>query len=223
VTMRLVIADDSLLLRRGLVRLLEDDGFEVVGQAAEAEDLLRKVGAHRPDVALVDVRMPPNFGDEGLRAARTIRERWPETGVLVLSEYLEKAMAMELFADGTEGLGYLLKHRVSDLEQFGDAIRRVGRGGSALDPMVVSQLLGRWREDEPLEQLTARELEVLNLVAEGLSNLGIAEKLTLSARGVEKHITNTYEKLDIGGEPLEHRRVRAVLMCLAGSRRPVAS
>jgi DNA-binding NarL/FixJ family response regulator len=217
--MRLVIADDSLLLRRGLVRLLEDDGFHVVGQAADAEDLLRKVGAHRPDVALVDVRMPPDFGDEGLRAARTIRETWPEIGVLVLSEHLEQVMARELFADGTEGLGYLLKQRVSDLEQFGDAIRRVGNGGSALDPRVVSQLLGRRREDEPLERLTARELEVLNLLAEGLSNLGIAERLTLSERGVEKHITNIYEKLEIGSEPLEHRRVRAVLISLVGTRR----
>jgi DNA-binding NarL/FixJ family response regulator len=220
--MRVVIADDSLLLRRGLGRLLEDDGFEVVGQAADAEDLLRKVGAHRPDVALVDVRMPPDFGDEGLRGARAIRERWPEVGVLVLSEYLEPVMAMELFADGTEGLGYLLKSRVQDLEQFGDAVRRVGRGGSALDPRVVSQLLGRRREDEPLERLTAREIEVLSLLAEGLSNMGIAERLTLSERGVEKHITNFYEKLDISNEPLEHRRVRAVLMYLAGARRQAA-
>jgi DNA-binding NarL/FixJ family response regulator len=216
--MRLVVADDSLLLRRGLVRLLEDDGFEVVGQAADAEDLLRKVGAHRPDVALVDVRMPPDFGDEGLRAARTIRENWPEVGVLVLSEHLEQVMAMELFADGTEGLGYLLKQRVEDLGRFGDAIRRVGNGGSALDPRVVSQLLGRRREDELLERLTAREIEVLSLLAEGLSNLGAAERLTLSERGVEKHITNLYEKLDLGSEPLEHRRVRAVLMYLAGDR-----
>lgn len=217
--MRLVIADDSLLLRRGLIRLLEDDGFDVVGQAGDAEDLLRKVGAHRPQVALVDVRMPPDFADEGLRAAQTIRETWPEVGVLVLSEYLEQVMAMELFADGTEGLGYLLKQRVSDLRQFGDAIRRVGNGGSALDPRVVSQLLGRRRDDEPLDRLTPREIEVLGLLAEGRSNLGIAELLTLSERGVEKHITNIYEKLDIGSEPLDHRRVRAVLMYFAGARR----
>ena len=213
-----MIADDSLLMRRGLARLLEDDGFEVVGEAAEAEDLLRKVGAHRPDVALVDVRMPPGFSDEGLRAARTIRETWPEVGVLVLSERLEQVMAIELFADGTDGLGYLLKQRVTDLEGFGDAIRRVGHGGSALDPRVVSQLLGRRREEQPLERLTAREGEVLSLVAEGLSNLGIADRLTLSGRGVEKHITNAYEKLELGSEPFEHRRVRAALMHLAGVR-----
>jgi DNA-binding NarL/FixJ family response regulator len=216
--MRLVVADDSLLLRRGLVRLLEDDGFDVVGQAADALDLIRKVGAHRPDVALVDVRMPPEFGDEGLRAARAIRQQWPEIGVLVLSEHLEPAMAMELFADGTEGLGYLLKHRVSDLDQFGAAIRRVGNGGSALDPRVVSRLLGRRRQDAPLERLTARETEVLNLVAEGLSNLGIAQRLTLSERGVEKHITNAYEKLEIASDPHGHRRVRAAVMYLTAVR-----
>ncbi|MCW2995687.1 MAG: response regulator transcription factor [Conexibacter sp.] len=217
--MRLVVADDSMLMRAGLVGLLEDDGFEVVAQAADAEDLLRKVGAHQPDVALVDVRMPPDFVDEGLRAARVIRERWPSVGVLVLSEHLEHAMAMELFADGTDGLGYLLKQRVTDLGQFGNAIRRVGKGGSALDPSVVSQLLGRHRGDKPLELLTAREIEVLGLVAEGRSNLGIAALLTLSERGVEKHITNIYEKLEIGSQPLDHRRVRAALTYLGGVRR----
>jgi DNA-binding NarL/FixJ family response regulator len=216
--MRLVVADDSLLLRHGLARLLEDDGFEVVGQAADAEELLRKVGAHRPDVALVDVRMPPDFGDEGLRAAATIRHRWPDIGVLVLSEHLDQALAMELFADGTAGLGYLLKHRVSDLRQFGDAIRRVGTGGSALDPSVVSQLLGRGDDDE-LERLTPREIQVLGLIAEGRSNLGIAEVLTLSERGVEKHISNIYDKLDVASDPADHRRVQATLLYLAGARR----
>jgi DNA-binding NarL/FixJ family response regulator len=217
--MRLVVADDSMLLRVGLVRLLEDDGFEVVGQAGDAEDLLRKVGAHRPDVALVDVRMPPDFSDEGLRAATVIRQRWPEVGVLVLSEHLDQAMAMELFADGTVGLGYLLKQRVSDLTQFSAAIRRVGSGGSALDPTVVSTLLSRRRRDGPLERLTAREIEVLGLLAEGRSNLGIAEVLTLSERGVEKHIRNIYEKLELHTAPLDHRRVRAVLMYLDDDRR----
>ena len=216
--LRLVIAEDSLLLRAGLVRLLEEDGFAVVGQAGDGEDLLRKVGAHKPDVAIVDVRMPPGFSDEGLRAAREVRQRWPEVGVLVLSEHLEQALAMELFADGTEGLGYLLKQRVSDLQSFSEAIRRVGRGGSALDPTVVSQLLGHQRRDQPLDRLTAREVQVLGLIAEGRSNHGIAEALTLSERGVESHITNIYEKLDITSAPLDHRRVLAVLSFLAGSR-----
>jgi DNA-binding NarL/FixJ family response regulator len=217
--MRVVIADDSLLLREGLVRLLDDAGFEVVGQAGDSEDLLRKVGSHRPDVAVVDVRMPPEFRDEGLRAALEIRERWPETGVLVLSEHLEQALAMELFAGGTDGLGYLLKQRVSDLERFSAAIRRVGNGGSALDPSVVSQLLGRRPGIGLLDRLTAREIEVLGLVAEGRSNRGIGEQLQLTDRGVEKHITNIYSKLDILDASANHRRVLAVLRYLSGSRR----
>jgi DNA-binding NarL/FixJ family response regulator len=215
--MKLVIADDSMLLREGLVRLLGEIGFEVAGQAGNAEDLLRKVGAHRPDVALVDVRMPPGFSDEGLRAAREIRQRWPQTGVLVLSEHLERESAIELFADGTDGLGYLLKHRVTDLWRFHEAIRRVGSGGSALDPTVVSQLLGRRPDRGPLGRLTARELEVLGLVAEGRSNQGIGEELCLTDRGVEKHITNIYAKLDIPGAPVDHRRVLAVLAYLQGA------
>jgi DNA-binding NarL/FixJ family response regulator len=214
--MRVVIAEDSLLLREGLARLLADAGFEVVGQAGDPEDLLRKVGAHQPDVAIVDVRMPPDFRDEGLRAAVEIRERWPQTGVLVLSEHLEPALAMELFAGGTDGLGYLLKQRISDLERFGAAVRRVGNGGSALDPTVVSQLLGR--ASEPLDRLTAREIEVLGLVAEGRSNRGIGEQLQLTDRGVEKHITNIYSKLDIPDASLDHRRVLAVLSYLSRSR-----
>ncbi len=214
---RLVIADDSLLLREGLVRLLKESDFDVVAQAADAEDLIRKVGAHRPDVAIVDVRMPPDFTDEGLRAAREIRERWPETGVLVLSEHLEQALAMELFADGTDGLGYLLKQRVNDLDRFTAAIRRVASGGSALDPTVVSQLLGRASNDGPLDRLTGREREVLSLLAEGRSNQGMADTLFLTERGVEKHITNIYSKLEIPSASSDHRRVLAVLTYLTSS------
>jgi DNA-binding NarL/FixJ family response regulator len=216
--LRLVIAEDSLLLREGLVRLLDDAGFEVVGQTGDAQDLLRKVGAYRPDVAIVDVRMPPDFRDEGLHAALEVRKRWPETGVLVLSEHVEQALAMELFAHGTDGLGYLLKQRISDLDRFDAAIRRVGNGGSALDPSVVSQLLGRRLASEPLDRLTAREVEVLGLVAEGRSNRGIGEQLHLTDRGVEKHITNIYSKLDIPEASLDHRRVLAVLSYLSHSR-----
>jgi DNA-binding NarL/FixJ family response regulator len=215
--LRVVIADDSLLLREGLARLLKESDFDVVAQAADAEDLVRKVGAHHPDVAVVDVRMPPDFSDEGLRAAREIRERWPETGVLVLSEHLEQALAMELFADGTDGLGYLLKQRVNDLDRFTAAIRRVAAGGSALDPTVVSQLLGRGSDDGPLERLTGREREVLALLAEGRSNQGMADMLFLTERGVEKHITNIYSKLEIPSASSGHRRVLAVLTYLASS------
>lgn len=214
---RLVIADDSLLLREGLARLLKESDFDVVAQAGDAEDLIRKVGAHRPDVAVVDVRMPPDFTDEGLRAGREIRERWPQTGVLVLSEHLEQALAMELFADGTDGLGYLLKQRVNDLDRFTAAIRRVAVGGSALDPTVVSQLLGRASNDGPLERLTGREREVLSLLAEGRSNQGMADALFLTERGVEKHITNIYSKLEIPSASSDHRRVLAVLTYLASS------
>lgn len=217
-SLRLVIAEDSLLLREGLVRLLQESDFEVVGQSADAQDLLRKVGAHHPDVAIVDVRMPPGLSDEGLRAAREIRQRWPAIGVLVLSEYLEPALAMELFVDGTAGLGYLLKQRVSDLKQFAAAIRRVAGGGSALDPTVVSQLLERQRDDDPLGRLTPREREVLASLAEGRSNQGMAEALFLTERGVEKHITNIYSKLEIPSTPSDHRRVLAVLTYLTGSR-----
>jgi DNA-binding NarL/FixJ family response regulator len=216
--MRVVIAEDSLLLREGLARLLDDAGFDVVGQAGDSEDLLRKVGAHQPDVVIVDVRMPPDYRDEGLRAALKIRERWPQIGVLVLSEHLEQALAMELFAAGTDGLGYLLKQRISDLDRFGAAVRRVGNGGSALDPSVVSQLLGRRLASEPLDRLTAREVEVLGLIAEGRSNRGIGEQLQLTDRGVEKHITNIYSKLDIPDASLDHRRVLAVLTYLSRPR-----
>jgi DNA-binding NarL/FixJ family response regulator len=212
--MRVVVADDSTLLREGVVRLLEEAGLEVVGQAADAEDLLRKVRAHKPDVAIVDVRMPPTHTDEGLRAAREIRAELPEVSVLVLSQYVEVTYARELLADSAEGLGYLLKDRVADVGALTDAVRRVGAGGSALDPEVVSQMLGRRRQEDPLEELTPREREVLGLMAEGRSNASIAAELVVTERAVEKHVTGIFSKLGLeaGGE--DHRRVVAVLRFL---------
>jgi DNA-binding NarL/FixJ family response regulator len=209
--MRVVLADDQMLLREGVARLLEDAGMEVVAQAGDAEDLLRKVGAHKPDVAIVDVRMPPTHTDEGLRAAATIRERHPDVGVLVLSGVVEEALAMELFADGADGLGYLLKDRVADLDRFVESVRRVGEGGSALDPEVVGRLLGRRRREDPLAALTPREREVLGLISEGRSNAGIAEHLVVSERAVEKHVTSIFTKLGLQPGPETHRRVLAVL------------
>jgi DNA-binding NarL/FixJ family response regulator len=209
--MRVVVADDQLLLREGVARLLEDAGMEVVAQAGDAEDLLRKVGAHKPDVAIVDVRMPPTHTDEGLRAAAEIRERFPGIGVLVLSQYVEESYALELFGDGADGLGYLLKDRVADLDRFVESVRRVGEGGSALDPEVVGRLLGRKRREDPLAVLTPREREVLGQMAEGRSNGGIAEALVVTERAVEKHVTNIFTKLGLEPAAEDHRRVLAVL------------
>jgi len=211
---RVVIGEDSLLLREGLARLLEETGHEVVARAGDAEELLRKVGAHKPDLAIVDVRMPPSFTDEGIRAALTIRDRSPQVAVLVLSEHVESTYALELFADGTDGLGYLLKQRVSDLDQFADAVSRVAGGGSALDPEVVSHLLGRHRRGDPLDSLTPREREVLGLMAEGRSNYAIAERLVITERAVEKHVTSIFSKLDLPPTADAHRRVLAVLKYL---------
>jgi DNA-binding NarL/FixJ family response regulator/class 3 adenylate cyclase len=211
---RVVLADDSVLLREGVARLLEEAGFEVVAQSGTAEDLLRHVAMHRPDVALVDIRMPPTHTDEGLRAAREIRERHPEVGVLLLSQYVEPGYAMALLETSAEGVGYLLKDRVSDLEQFGTAVRRVADGGSALDPAVVSELVGRKRRDDPLERLTAREREVLELMAEGRSNQAIAERLFVTLRAVEKHVTSIFTKLGLPASTDDHRRVLAVLAFL---------
>ena len=211
---RVVLADDSLLLREGLARLLEDAGMEIAGQAGDGEDLLRKVNAHKPDVAIVDVKMPPTHTDEGLRAASEIRERHPGVGVLVLSQYVEEAYAMELFADGAEGLGYLLKDRVADLDRFLDAVRRVADGGSALDPEVVGRLLGRRRREDPLEALSPREREVLGHMAEGKSNTAIAEELVVTERAVEKHVTSIFSKLGLSTGAETHRRVLAVLAYL---------
>ena len=212
--MRIVLGEDSLLLREGLARLLEGTGHEVVGQAGDAEDLLRKAGAHKPDLVIVDVRMPPTFSDEGIRAALEIRARRPGTPVLVLSEYVESSYALELFADGTDGLGYLLKQRVSDLDRFLDAVERVAAGGSALDPEVVSHLLGRQRAGDPLGRLTPRETEVLALMAEGRSNHAIGEQLVITERAVEKHVTSIFSKLDLPPTAESHRRVLAVLKYL---------
>ncbi len=212
--MRVVVADDSLLLREGVVRLLEDAAFEVVAQAGDADDLRRKVFAHKPDVAVVDIRMPPDNTDDGLRAALDIRTRQPETAVLVLSQYVEEGYALDLVGDGEGGVGYLLKDRVADVERFVDAVRRVAGGGSALDPHVVSQLLGRRRRDDPLESVTRREREVLELMAEGRSNVAIAEALVVTERAVEKHVTSIFGKLGLAPASGDHRRVLAVLAYL---------
>lgn len=211
---RVVIADDSVLLREGLVRLLEESGFDVAGQAGDAEDLLRKVGAHKPDVAVVDVRMPPTHTDEGLRAARRIRVEHPGTAVLVLSQYVEEAFALDLLSETTERTGYLLKDRVADLDTFTDAVRRVAAGGSVLDPEVVALLLGRRRREDPLAALTPREREVMALMAEGRSNAAIAQALVVTERAVEKHVTSIFSKLDLTPTSEDHRRVLAVLAYL---------
>jgi DNA-binding NarL/FixJ family response regulator len=210
---RIVLGEDSVLLREGVARLLEDSGFEVVGRAGDAEDLLRKVRAHRPDVAIVDIRMPPTHTDEGLKAARAIRSELPGTAVLVLSAYVEEEYAVDLLADSAAGVGYLLKDRVLDVDRFIDAIRRVAEGGSALDPEVVSQMLGR-RSSGPLDELTPREREVLALMAEGRSNHAIATDLVISERAVEKHVTSIFGKLDLPATADDHRRVLAVLAYL---------
>ncbi len=209
--MSVVIAEDSVLLREGIARLLAESGFEVKGQSGNATDLLRHVAMHKPAVAIVDIRMPPTQTDEGLVAAQEIRERFPGTGVLVLSQYAEPGYAMELLGGGAEGVGYLLKDRVSDLEEFAGAVRRVGEGGSALDPSVVSQLVGRHRVDDPLASLTAREREVLELMAEGRSNQAIAARMFVTLRAVEKHVTSIFAKLDLPASSDDHRRVLAVL------------
>src|SRR3954453_17245782 len=211
---RVVIAEDSVLLRDGIARLLEEAGFEVVGQAGDGEDLLRKVGAHDPEVAIVDVRMPPSHTDEGLRAARRIRAQYPDTAVLVLSQYVEEAYALDLLSESTERTGYLLKDRIADVESFTDAVRRVARGGSALDPEVVALLLGRRRRVDPFAALTPREREVLALMAEGRSNSAMADALTVSERAIEKHVTAILSKLNLPPAAEDHRRVLAVLAFL---------
>jgi DNA-binding NarL/FixJ family response regulator len=208
---RVVVADDSVLLREGVARLLEDAGLEVVGQAGDYDDLLRKARAHKPDVCLVDIKMPPTHTDEGLRAAAVIRSELPGTGVLVLSQYVEEGYALELLSDSAAGVGYLLKDRVGDVDRFVESVRRVGEGGSALDPEVVGRLLGRRRREDPLEALSPREREVLGLMAEGRSNHGIAQALVVTERAVEKHVTSIFGKLGLGAAPDDHRRVLAVL------------
>ncbi|MET1009345.1 MAG: response regulator transcription factor [Gaiellaceae bacterium] len=212
--MRVVLAEDSVLLREGVARLLEDEGFEIVAQTGTADDLLLKVRSYSPNVVIVDIRMPPTQTDEGLRAAQEIKETYPEVGVLVLSQYVEPTYAMELLAESAEGVGYLLKDRVSNVDEFAAAVRRVGEGGSALDPAIVSQLVGRRRRDDPLDQLTPREREVLEHMAQGRSNQGIANELVVTERAVEKHVTSIFGKLRLPHATEDHRRVLAVLTYL---------
>ena len=212
--MRVVLAEDSVLLREGVARILADAGFEVVGQASNADELMLKVRSYAPDVAIVDIRMPPTHTDEGLKAAQQIRERHPGIGVLVLSQYAEPAYAMELLADSAEGVGYLLKDRVSDVDEFCAAVKRVAEGGSALDPTVVNQLVGRRRRDDPVAALTPRETEVLELMAEGRSNQAVGERLFITPRAVEKHVTSIFGKLGLPATAEDHRRVLAVLAYL---------
>jgi DNA-binding NarL/FixJ family response regulator len=212
---RVVIADDSVLLREGVSRLLAETGFEVVGQAGDVDELLREVAQTAPDVAIIDIRMPPTHTDEGLRAARELRSRYPSLGILVLSQYVRPSYAFELLADDARGVGYLLKDRVSDLRELAGAVERVGMGGSVLDPSVVAQLVGRRRRGhDPIDDLTEREREVLALVAEGRSNRAIAERLVITERTVEKHVRSILMKLRIPESQDDHRRVLAVLAYL---------
>jgi DNA-binding NarL/FixJ family response regulator len=212
--MRVVVAEDNTLLREGVARLLEDAGMQVLGRCENADDMLALVREQAPDVAIVDIRLPPSHTDEGLRAAAEIREHHSATGVLVLSQYVELGLAFKLLADSVERTGYLLKDRVSDVGEFAEAVRRVGSGGTALDPTIVSQLLSRKRDDDPLANLTPRERDVLELMAEGSSNQAIADRLVISVRAVEKHVTSIFAALGLPSTGLEHRRVLAVLTYL---------
>jgi len=211
---RVVVADDAVLLREGVVRILREAGIDVQAQAGNADDLLLHVRSLEPDVAIVDIRMPPTHTDEGLRAALRIRAEHPGVGVLVLSQYVEPAYALELLAGSAEGVGYLLKERIGNIDEFVAAVRRVAAGGSALDPAVVSEIVGRRRHDDPLALLTPREREVLELMAQGRSNQGIAGRLVVSERAVEKHVTSIFAKLQLPAESADHRRVLAVLTFL---------
>ena len=213
--MRIVVADDAVILREGLARLLREAGFEVAGLAADGTELLEQVDRHHPDVAIVDIRMPPTHTDEGLQAAMVIRQRHPGVGILVLSQHVHARYALELLSAGTEGVGYLLKERVSDLGGLASSVRQVGEGGSVLDPAVVSQLVGRpRRHSDPLEQLTDREQEVLGLMAEGRSNKAIAERLFVTEHTVEKHVKNIFATLCLPPSADDHRRVLAVVTFL---------
>jgi DNA-binding NarL/FixJ family response regulator len=212
--MRVVVGEDSVLLREGIVRLLGEAGFEVVAQAGDGEDLVRKVRAHKPDVAVIDIRMPPSFSDEGLRAAKEVRASLPRVGILVLSQYVDEHYALALLSDGAEGIGYLLKDRVSEVERFIDAVRRVATGGSVLDPEVVAHMVGRRRDEGRLADLSSREREVLELMAQGLSNRAICQELVVTERAVEHHVTSIFTKLGLSASGREHRRVLAVLAYL---------
>ena len=211
---RVVVGEDQPLVLKGIVTVLEEAGFEVAGVAADAPDLIRKTRAHKPDVVIADIQMPPGNADDGLRAAQQIRADQPDVGVLILSQYLDAGYALDLVGDRAEGAGYLLKQRVGDLLLFTDAVRRVARGGSALDPEVVQRMVGRPRTDGPLTQLTPREREVLALIAEGRSNTGIAEQLVVTVGAVERNVTNIFDKLGLRSVPQDHRRVLAVLAYL---------
>jgi len=211
---RVVIAEDLALLRDGLVRLLRDNGFEVVAAVEDADSLVRAIERQRPEIAIVDIRLPPTFRDEGLRAALELRERAPETAILIVSQYVEHTYANELLAEGRGGIGYLLKDRIMDVNDFVDAVRRVANEGTALDPEVVSRLIKRQRGDGPLEHLSPREREVLGLMAEGRSNSGIAAQLVLTVGAVEKHVANILSKLRIPPSESDHRRVLAVITYL---------
>jgi DNA-binding NarL/FixJ family response regulator len=214
---RVVVGEDEPLVREGIVRVLEDAGFEVVGVAADAPDLVRKTNAHHPDVVVTDIQMPPERTDDGLRAARQIRRDRPETGVVVLSQFLEDRYAIDLVGDSAAGVGYLLKERVGDLALFAESVRRVANGGSALDPEVIQRMVGRRRTTSAVEELTPREREVMALMAEGRSNGGIAAELVVTVAAVERHITNIFDKLGLRPAPEDHRRVLAVLEYLKHS------
>jgi len=211
---RVVVAEDSVLLREGLKQLLDKNGLEVVGSCESADDLLLKVRSYVPDVAIIDIRLPPTHNDEGLRAALEIRARHPSVGVLVLSQYVELGLAMKLLADSAEGAGYLLKDRISDVKDFIAAVERVGAGGSAVDPIIVSTLLSKRRNDDPLRELTPRERDVLELMAEGRSNQGIADQLVITLRSVEKYVSSIFTKLGLPSSGTDSRRVLAVLLYL---------
>ena len=217
---RVVVGEDDVLFREGIARLLSEAGLEVVALAGDADDLTRKALAHHPDVVVADVQMPPGHGDDGLRAALEVRGRLPDIGVLILSQYYEEDYALELIGDRPEGVGYLLKERVGDVDAFIQAVGRVAAGGSALDPEVVGRMLGRRRGGGPLEQLSPRERDVLAAMAEGKSNQGIAQALVVTEAAVEKHVTGIFQKLGLGPTATEHRRVRAVLAYLQDQPRP---
>jgi DNA-binding NarL/FixJ family response regulator len=214
ISLRVVVGEDQLLVREGVVRVLEEAGHEVVAVAADAPDLIRKARAHKPDLVVTDIQMPPDSTDDGIRAAKTIREDLPDVGVLVLSQFLEARYALDLVGERAAGVGYLLKDRVSDPVIFLEAIRRVAAGGSALDPEVVQRMIGRQRTDSPLDELTPRERTVLTLMAEGRSNQGIADELIVTVSAVERHVTNIFGKLGLRTAPEDHRRVLAVLQYL---------
>jgi DNA-binding NarL/FixJ family response regulator len=218
VPLRVVIGEDDVLLREGVSRILTEAGLEVVAESGDAVDFLRKARAHKPDVAVVDVQMPPRNEDDGLRAALELRAGAPETGILVLSQFYEESFAVDLIAEHPDGVGYLLKERVGDVSSFIDAVKRVAGGGTALDPVVVGRMLGR-RDRGPLDNLTPRERDVLGEMAEGKSNRGIAESLHVTEAAVEKHVRSIFQKLGLGPTSLDHRRVLAVLTFIRASRR----